>query len=342
MPPWAISKRPLRSARASVKAPRTWPNISLSKSVDEMPPRFTLTNGPDAAPAVAVDGFGDELLAGAALAGDEHRRVGHGHAADELEDPEQSRVAADHLAEVVARIQLLAGERRAFAGAVARRGEAERGRHALEELLVGPRLGDEVGRAGLHALHGERDRTPRRQQDDGHLGPRRLEAREQFEPFSAGGLAREVHVLDDEREVRPPGRRERLAGRGGRNGGVAVLLQQQRQRRGHRRIVIDEQDHSDRLQEVRSQKQKTVGENGCRRAGLQHVARCGPARGTRSQLPADRSLRATCHRPVRSPPNPQSRVPKSQFPVYSYRSASAGTMLLARRLGAHAQAAVRP
>ena len=43
MPPWASSKRPLRSARASVKAPRTWPNISLSKSDDEMPPRFTLT-----------------------------------------------------------------------------------------------------------------------------------------------------------------------------------------------------------------------------------------------------------------------------------------------------------
>ena len=41
----ASSKRPLRSARASVKAPRTWPNISLSNSVDEMPPRFTLTNG---------------------------------------------------------------------------------------------------------------------------------------------------------------------------------------------------------------------------------------------------------------------------------------------------------
>ncbi len=46
MPPSAISKRPLRSARASVKAPRTWPNISLSNRVEEMPPRLTLTNGP--------------------------------------------------------------------------------------------------------------------------------------------------------------------------------------------------------------------------------------------------------------------------------------------------------
>ena len=44
----AISKRPIRSATAPVKAPFTWPNISLSKSDREMPPRFTMTNGPDA------------------------------------------------------------------------------------------------------------------------------------------------------------------------------------------------------------------------------------------------------------------------------------------------------
>ena len=45
MPPSASSNRPWRSCRASVKAPFTWPNISLSNSVEEIPPRFTLIYG---------------------------------------------------------------------------------------------------------------------------------------------------------------------------------------------------------------------------------------------------------------------------------------------------------
>ena len=48
MPPLASSKRPARSVCASVNAPFLWPNISLSNSEEEMPPRFTLTNGPPA------------------------------------------------------------------------------------------------------------------------------------------------------------------------------------------------------------------------------------------------------------------------------------------------------
>ena len=74
----------LAVARASVNAPRTWPNISLSNSVDGTPPRLTFTNGLRGAAAVAVDGLGDELLAGAALAGDQDRGVGRRDAADQL------------------------------------------------------------------------------------------------------------------------------------------------------------------------------------------------------------------------------------------------------------------
>ena len=166
------------------------------------------------APAVAVDRFGDELLAGAALAGDEHGRVGQGHAAGELEDPEQPRVAADHLAEVVARIQLFAGEQRVLAGPVVRHGQPERCGDALEELLVRPRLGDEVGRARLHALHRQRDRPPGGEENHRHLGPGRFEAGEQVQAFLARRPAREVHVLDDEREARTPRCGDRLLRRG--------------------------------------------------------------------------------------------------------------------------------
>ena len=45
MPPSASSKRPIRSALASVNAPFTWPNISLSNTPSLSPPRFTVTMG---------------------------------------------------------------------------------------------------------------------------------------------------------------------------------------------------------------------------------------------------------------------------------------------------------
>ena len=45
MPPSASSKRPARSALASVKAPFTWPNSSLSKTPSESPPALTVRSG---------------------------------------------------------------------------------------------------------------------------------------------------------------------------------------------------------------------------------------------------------------------------------------------------------
>ncbi len=47
--PWsASSNRPTRSALASVNAPRTWPNSSLSKTPSDTPPELTITIGRDA------------------------------------------------------------------------------------------------------------------------------------------------------------------------------------------------------------------------------------------------------------------------------------------------------
>ena len=45
VPPSAISKRPTRSLLASVNAPLTWPNSSLSKTPSARPPVFTVTSG---------------------------------------------------------------------------------------------------------------------------------------------------------------------------------------------------------------------------------------------------------------------------------------------------------
>ncbi len=45
VPPWASTKMPGRSAWASVKAPRLWPNSSLSSSASGMAAQLTATNG---------------------------------------------------------------------------------------------------------------------------------------------------------------------------------------------------------------------------------------------------------------------------------------------------------
>ena len=89
------SMRPVRRPAAPVKAPLSWPNSSLSISVGGSAARFTATNGCRRARRVVVDGARHQLLAGAGLAGDEHRRVGGGGAADQLPDGQHRRRGAD-------------------------------------------------------------------------------------------------------------------------------------------------------------------------------------------------------------------------------------------------------
>ena len=71
--PAASAKRPSFVAWAPVKAPRTWPKSSLSSSASGMAPQLTATNGLLARGLALVDRARDQLLAGAALAGDRAR-----------------------------------------------------------------------------------------------------------------------------------------------------------------------------------------------------------------------------------------------------------------------------
>ena len=95
VPPAAASKRPSRRAAAPVKAPFSWPKSSLSTSVGGSAAKFTATNGARLARAVLVDGARHQLLAGAALAGDQHRHRRRGGAADRLPHGEHARARAD-------------------------------------------------------------------------------------------------------------------------------------------------------------------------------------------------------------------------------------------------------
>ena len=60
--PSASSKRPMRSVLASVKAPRTCPKSSLSKTPSAMPPAFTVTIGRGARGDTACSACATRLL----------------------------------------------------------------------------------------------------------------------------------------------------------------------------------------------------------------------------------------------------------------------------------------
>ena len=74
----AAARPPRRGPRwscvAPVNAPRRWPKSSLSSSVSGSAAQLTATNGPSARALGAVDAARDQLLAGAGLALDQHRR----------------------------------------------------------------------------------------------------------------------------------------------------------------------------------------------------------------------------------------------------------------------------
>ena len=75
VPPCAASNWPMRRSCAPVKAPFSWPKSSLSSSVSRDRGAVDDDEALVAARAEIVDGARDQLLAGAALAGDQHRRA---------------------------------------------------------------------------------------------------------------------------------------------------------------------------------------------------------------------------------------------------------------------------
>ena len=78
----ASSNRPSRRSAAPVKAPFSWPNSSLSSRVSGSAAQLTAMNGLPAPGREVVDALGHQLLAGAALALDQHRARDRRHLLD--------------------------------------------------------------------------------------------------------------------------------------------------------------------------------------------------------------------------------------------------------------------
>jgi len=161
--------------------------------------------GPAAAGGVLVDRLGHQLFAGAGLAGDEHRRVAAGHAADELVNRLHRGAAADDaLAPVGARERGLQLAHLARQAPVLERA-IDRHRHRLglqgfDEVVVSAGL-DGTDRARRAGVGGD--------DDDRHVDAAGAELRQDVQPVAVG----QPHV--QEHEVRPPARHLRQRACGG-------------------------------------------------------------------------------------------------------------------------------
>ena len=142
-----------------MKAPRSWPNSSDSISSSGMAAQLTVTKGSAGALAAQVDGLGDQLLARAALARDQHPRIGGSHFFDQAEDLLDRRRRADHLVA----LQALLEERVAFPFQPRPlQGVLQRDQDALPL----DRFLQEVEGADLDRLHGVGDGAVAGQHDD--------------------------------------------------------------------------------------------------------------------------------------------------------------------------------
>ncbi len=167
MPPDAVSKRPARRSVAPVKAPRSWPKSSLSRRSRGIAEQLSATNGPLQRGGVDVGRARDELLAGAALAFDEDRRVALRDAADRLEDLLHRAAGADERdAGLVAAADLVADPTDRARQLVHLRGAGDERAHLVE--VEG--LGEVVEGAALHRLDRVRHGVLRRDHDDDEPG----------------------------------------------------------------------------------------------------------------------------------------------------------------------------
>ena len=108
------------------------------------------TNGRPGGAGERVDRLRRQLLAGAAFAGDEHRRARRRHAPDLVVDRQHRRRSPDEAGEVGA-ARPFAGLRRAAASSAdAGRQRGDRGLEPLDERLGADRLRQEVDGAALH------------------------------------------------------------------------------------------------------------------------------------------------------------------------------------------------
>ena len=226
---------------------------------------------PLAAQAVAVDGARDELLARAALARDQDGARARRDAGDGLVDLDHGRRAADHAAELLARLRQLGLRLRPTA-----EGPADR----RAELLDVHRLADVVDRPRGDGQHRRVDRPERGHDHHRHLRPALAQPPEELEPVELRHADVEHRQVD--RLLGSP--RQGAARVGLPDDGRAVAAQHLGEQPARDRIVVDHE-------EARRAHDSSIGSR------TRTLVPCPRALSTSSCPPCARTMWSTIARP---------------------------------------------
>ena len=182
-----------------------------------MAPQLTTTNGLPARSTLALDGAGDQLLADAGFAFDEHRNVGGSRALAERDDALHAFAAHDEVGERQRAFDLLLDA----ADLAGQRFDLQRALDRDFEALGRHRLDHEVDGAGAHGVDGGFDRAVRRLHDDGR------NARLAVELVEHGHAVEAAHhkIEKYERDIAALGPFEDLQGLLARAGGLSTEAQ---------------------------------------------------------------------------------------------------------------------
>ncbi len=182
MPRCASSNFPGFRADAPVNAPFSWPNSSVSSSVLRNRRAVDRDKRTVGARAERVQRAGEELLAGAALAFEQHRRVGRRRTVKRDGDGGELRIFTDNLRRASA-LRELRFEQDVFGRQPALR---ERALDHQQQVIGVDRLGQEIERAFLHRRHRVLNAAERRHHDDRQLGIELLGRAQHAEAVAVG------------------------------------------------------------------------------------------------------------------------------------------------------------
>ena len=189
--------------------------------------------------AAEVGGPRHQLLAGAGLANDEHRRQGF-PGLDAGDTPYPLAQLAHHRAVTHQRLELpgVPLPRLEIAQAAALALALGEQADALAQLAQGHRLGEQVVGPGLHGVHGQLDAAVTGDHQDGHLRVEPADAPDHHQPVHIGQAVIQHH------QIRAEGRTglQPIGGRQGHPHAVPPLLQELGGVAGKGFFVVDDQD----------------------------------------------------------------------------------------------------
>ena len=191
--------------------------------------------------AVGMNGFGNQLLTGSALARHQDRGLCGGHPCHGAQHLHQRLRTTDDLVEMELPVGHTPVQR--FGSDLLLLLQLQDRPDRIQQGQVIPGFRDEIEGSRLHSLDRQGDRSPGGHQNDRQIGAEGLDLPQQLEPLLARRGQGEVHVHQDQFGLQPAYGRNRLFGSGHCLHLKTSPFQEKGERRAYPRIVIHYQYH---------------------------------------------------------------------------------------------------